>query len=60
MDQPTDGRTDEPSYRDAWTHVKMETIYFYHFLPSAESNSFYVCDQMYISYTRTDNSFTNE
>ena len=21
---PTDGRTDTPSYRDAWTHLKME------------------------------------
>ena len=25
-DGPTDGRTDIPSYRDAWTHLKKELI----------------------------------
>ena len=26
MDRPTDPQTDKPSYRDAWTHLKMLII----------------------------------
>ena len=35
MDQPTDGRMDKASYRDAWTHLKSRLI------PSSKKYIFY-------------------
>ena len=55
-DERTDGRTDTPSYRDGWTHLKMQllTVSFFDILTRTEIPSIYCTWHTYVMAFITD------